>query len=647
MNRSKQFVFSLLFLFPFMLFAQEHPPVGFGEEGESNPDLQGRKEKTIVSHIDSWKITDFGTFSKPFPVDTSQHEFQKFIPFYKNAVTASYTGNYGGSYLNNDFFSRNYNTDFYFLKTHDAYLLTPSILNYYNTTTPFTLLDYSQSESRLTKNETRFNVLHTQNVNPYMNVTFRYDQAKSAGQYLNQENKNNFITLYSSYEKDNLNIYGGFITNRIYNQENGGITSDNLIFDIDKTEYMDVNLSNTTAEYRSNYFFTTAEYKLGKSVQEDKDTSEVFKPILGITYSFSLNTNLRKFEEDDPNFTYFPETYIDSTATYDSTRFNIIRNFFQLKYYENADRKFTFGKRVYIGADIVKIAFPGSVTGTSKTDNYSDIYFGGGIFRTLGKFWKWNFEGRVYITGEKSGQTQLSGEISKPLKFFGDSLASINIEGKIENLAPDYFQQNYFSNHAKWSNNLNDEQRMTAGFRFLSPGFKLDAGVNYALINNFLYHNSLGIPSQTSKELLVLSAFLKKGFQLKNFYIGTSLLAQKASSDEYLHLPAFSANLSLYYKFVISKVLYTQLGVDAIYNTAYFADAYNPATGFFHLQNEKKLGDYPYIDAYACLKLKRTRVFFKYVNLGTEFLDKEYFTTLHYPMNKRSFRLGVAWTFYD
>ena len=63
-----------------------------------------------------------------------------------------------------------------------------------------------------------------------MNFTLQIDMAKSAGQYLAQESKNNFITLYSSYNSDKLNIYSGFITNTVKNNENGGISNDTSLF---------------------------------------------------------------------------------------------------------------------------------------------------------------------------------------------------------------------------------------------------------------------------------------------------------------------------------------------------------------------------------------------------------------------------------
>jgi len=191
------------------------------------------------------------------------------------------------------------------------------------------------------------------------------------------------------------------------------------------------------------------------------------------------------------------------------------------------------------------------------------------------------------------------------------------------------------------------EQRMTARGSFKSPERKLEIGLNYSVINNFIFNDTLGIPSQHEGQLLVLSAFADNDFNYRNLHFRTRLLWQKASNEQVLHLPDFSAFVSAYYQFVISKVMFTQIGVDARYNTRYYADAYAPSTGFFHLQDEKKLGGFPYMDAYASLRLKRTRVFFKLINVGTEFINREYFTTPHYPMNRMTFRLGVAWSFYD
>ena len=287
--------------------------------------------------------------------------------------------------------------------------------------------------------------------------------------------------------------------------------------------------------------------------------------------------------------------------------------------------------------------------GTLKptTRRYSNVYAGGGIFRQTGSFWTWNFDGRLFLLGRNAGQTELSGIISKSLSLFGDSLASLHLKGHIENLVPDYFQEEFYSKRIRWNEDLKMEQRMTVSGGLKIPRRKMKLNANYAIINNYIYNNTDGIPSQFGGQLLVLSVYADKDFALRNFHFRTRLLWQTPSNTDIIHLPEFSVFGSTWYKFVISKVLFTQIGVDVRYNTAYYADAYHPSTGLFYLQNDEKTGNFPYIDAYANLRLKRTRIFFKMMNVGTEFINKEYYTTPGYPMNRMTFRMGVAWAFYD
>jgi hypothetical protein len=397
------------------------------------------------------------------------------------------------------------------------------------------------------------------------------------------------------------------------------------------------------------YVFTTGEYRIGKTIDTEED-STTFKPVAGIIYSFEYQNNKKEFfDEEEASNTFFRNNYYGDEYTKDSIRFRMIKNILQLKQYENPVRKTSFGKRVFLGQEIAKATSPGPnmVVIRPKISRYSNVYAGGGIFRETGKFWRWNFDGRIYLLGRNIGQTELSGLISKPFSLLGDSTAILTVNGSIQNLVADYFQEEYYSQHVRWENDLKMEQRMTVNGSFNLPGRNLKIGVNYAIINNFIYNDTLGVPSQTGNELLVLSAFADKDFNFRDLHFRTRLLWQSTSNQDYIRLPDFSAFVSAYYLFVISKVMFTQIGIDTRYNTAYYADAYDPATGLFHLQDDVRIGGFPYIDAYASLRLKRTKVFFKMNNIGTEFIDKAYFTVPHYPMNRRTFRLGVSWAFYD
>ncbi len=629
---------------------------------EFEVDKEGAEEQEIKTikinpEIRSWQISDFGVFQDSTKLDTLLDNFQIYHPVFINSITSTYVGNYGTPALNNDFFDRNSNVDFFFLKSREAYLFTPANIQYYNTKTPLTRLDFGQSANKAIKNETRFNFFHSQNVNPFWNFTLRINMAKSAGQYNAQSSKNNFITLYSSYNKDNLNIYSGFITNTVKNEENGGLTSDSLLFNGAETELLNTNLNASKSNFKGTYYFVNGEYRFGKIIETEKD-SGLFRPIFGILFSSQYERHRQDFfDEEESGNTFFKNTYYGDDYIKDSIRFNRLNNVFQLKQYENAERKTSFGKRAYVGIDFIKTVNPGmdstkyggkDTTGyESIIHNFSNLYGGAGIFRETGKFWTWNFEGKIYLIGPKAGQTELSGIISKPFKIFKDSTASLVIGGYINNMVADYFQEEFYSNHFRWNNNFSMEQRMDVNGSIISSKAKLKLTGNYAIINNFIYNNYDGIPSQTDKELLILSAFADKDFNYRNLHFRVRALWQQASNKEFIHLPVFSGFVSAYYKFVISKVMFTQIGFDTRYNTKYYADAYSPATGLFYLQNEKKYGNYPYIDVYANLRLKRTIVFFKMLNIGTNFLDGEYITTPNYPMPRSSFRFGISWLFYD
>lgn len=637
-----------LLLVPVVSLAQSDEKEFGVERHEEEMDSE---KKIVESKIGLWNLSGFGAFLDSTKLDTLHDYSHIFHPVYKNSLTATFVGNYGTPAIDNNFFNRNYSSNYFFLQTREAYLLSPDKLDFYNTTTPYTRLDFSQSENKSKNNETRFNVIHTRNISPYWNFTFRTNQEKSDGQYNAQESKNSFVTLYTNYNKDNFNIYGGFLSNSIQNEENGGIKGDSLLVEGSTPEFWATNLINSQSKLSNTSYFANGEYQIGKWIENDT-LPEVFKPIIGILYSFNYDRNKQEFYEDekDDNL-FFDQTYYGDDYVKDSIRFNVLSNVVQLKQYESADKKYSFGKRAYLGHELNRGSMPGTQVSDSLysiTDiKYSNLFIGGGIFREQGRFWTWNFDGKIYLAGRNSGQVEIYGDIQKPFAFWGDSTASISFTGAIENTVADYFQENFRSNHARWTNNFDMEQRMTIGGRFQIPERRFEIGANYAIINNYIYNDTIGVPSQTSDEILVLSAYVDKDFAWRNLHFRTRVLWQKSSNEEYLHLPDLSTFVSTFYQFTISKVLFTQIGADVRYNTKYYADAYAPATGLFYLQNETKYGNYPYIDVYANVRLKRTRVFFKLMNVGTHFLDGTYMTTPHYPMNRATFRLGVSWAFYD
>ncbi len=229
----------------------------------------------------------------------------------------------------------------------------------------------------------------------------------------------------------------------------------------------------------------------------------------------------------------------------------------------------------------------------------------------------------------------------------GKDTTSLKVSGELNTIVPDYFEQRFSSNHYQWNNHFDNINEMIIKAEIHSQENKLTLGVNYALIGNYIYNDSIATPKQGSREMLVLSAYLNKTIETKHWLLRGQILWQNANQEEYLHLPDFSGYFSLSYKTIVSKVLYTQIGADVRYNTEFYADAYDPSTGRYYWQDEDKIGNFPFVDAHINLKLKRTRLFFQWLNAAQGFMDGGFWGAPEYPLYRRTFRLGVAWTFYD
>ena len=611
---------------------------------KSSKDEPKKKVAKIPSLIKTWEVHQQGSLIHRSELDTVLTFFHVYEPYYKNSITSTFNGNNGGAYISNDFFKRTYNSDFYFARSFDNYMITPSQIQYFNTTTPYSTLDYTQSENRMTKNETRFNVFLSQNANKKLNFEFIYNQTGSQGQYINQVNRFHTIGLVSSYNTDNFISHSNIIFNRLQGQENGGIDP-NQPFSITKTEDLTTQMDDAAFKVQNNNLYTVNEYRLGKSIEADsaKHRPKSFIPRVGFIHEFEVSGNKRKFTKTNPK-TFFSNIYSDSLKTDDSTKYTRLTNIFQIKFYEAPDRKYTFGKRAYIGNDQLWYSF-------SKATGYypskqSNTFVGGGLFRNEGRFWQWEADGKIYLTGYRTGQTEVSGYMNKPLKI-GRDTTSLRIDGSLKSLVPDYYENYYYSNHFEWINHFSNINEMKIQASIHSQQYKTTVGANYSLIGNYIYNNESALPAQASGELLILSAYINKDFVSDHWVVRTQLHVQKANNANYIHLPSFEGFLSINYITLWSKVMHTQIGIDTRYNTAFYADAYEPATSRFYLQNKEMLGNYPFIDFHINLKLKRTRFFFNMMNMGSGLVGNNYFVSPGYPYYRRTFRIGIAWSFYN
>lgn len=655
-------------------------------ESQDSPTKSGKKttakKDTVVFRMHVYNLIDGLSRRSEVKLDTLINEFQSYNAVLKNSLSSQTLGNFGSSYQSNDFFQRSNNLeDFIFLKNYKFYGNWPSDLRFYNTTKPFTLLEYGQWFSNKPKGETWLRVLHTQNINPYLNFGFSYYSISSQGKYLNQEEKNNNLSFFLSYNKERYDLWFSVGKNKFGNQENGGFPNPKDIENPDlKPENIAVWLNGANDVTKNSFAVISHEYKFGtwKEMKEKDETFQKFITRFAIMHTMELSDNSRSFSEIDPNpyFQYNDSRgkvyfygegntpYINGNSgsdaflsTQDHAGQQKLTNLFYLKSVEAPDRKFTFGKQAYIGNDLIKVYYPREELiytpgiwmppiGLTQSGSLTNTFLGGSIFRSEGKFWNWIAKGKYYIQGYKFGDFDLSGQISKPITIARDT-SSLTLNTSMTNTTPDYFYNHYYSNHYKWENNFNKTYELRIGATYDNPKRKLKAGFKYSIINNYVFWNEQSLPAQANSEFSVVQAFLNKDFKLGVLNIQNWLIYQKTTTERYLHVPQIMARNTLYLAGILSKVLHFQIGLDTRYESKYYGDYYSPALGMFYVQKNEQIGDYPWMDIFINLKIKRTRFYVKYTNIGALLLKSGYYTTPNYAAQVALLGFGLSWTFYD
>jgi hypothetical protein len=135
---------------------------------------------------------------------------------------------------------------------------------------------------------------------------------------------------------------------------------------------------------------------------------------------------------------------------------------------------------------------------------------------------------------------------------------------------------------------------------------------------------------------------------MKWFHVMLDVAGQFKLSGNDIRVPMFMGKGTVYYQNdLFKKKLRLQIGVETSYSTSYFGNAYNPALSEFHIQNEQQIGNYPFIDVFLNIRVKKLRAFFKIEHLNAGWIGYTYYQVPHYPANDLAWKFGINWAFLD
>lgn len=584
----------------------------------------------------------------------------------------SHLGNRGLPMAASNYFERSSSMgDFNFLEPVSYNFIHQGDILYYKTNKPYSNISYNSSGAKSVDLQSiRF--VHTQNVNEKLNVGTLLRLHGANGLYQRQKSTVNALSLFSGYNGEYYTMNAVVSYNTLKNQESGGLANDTIFEkDDEKGAVYPTVLTEASTNIKNTYIFLNQRFNIAglRDLIDKKNTDSVRKfSGIGLLHTFELNRNKRNYLDPvglsgTAPANFYRSYNIDETNTSDSLFFLRIKNSLELllgKQNPNeppilirAGIKSLFDKYQYsILPDTLITVNQQGINDTSyvtKFNNrhYNNLAFTGGISVGIKSIFLLNATGDYYFSGYKAGDLYLHGKLSNRLSKKPGSL-SFNILLDISRYKPGYFVDSYFSNHFQWNSNFIPVKEVKTGIEIKWPDIKFEGDFNYALLSSPVYFDSIATPAQFNGEVSVLEASASKGFKAGIFYSTFRTLLQITSNDRVIPLPLFSAFNSSYVELkLFNKVMTTQLGFDVRYNTAYYVNGYMPDLGIFYNQRLRQIGNYPYVNAFLNVKLKRMRFYLKFEHVNSDLLSRDYYTLLHYPANSRMLMYGLSWNFYD
>ncbi|MFB9861960.1 putative porin [Rufibacter immobilis] len=641
--------------------------IGFGTFTQTNAQILNDSTKAIYGSATTMVIREADIFKgnlTPTRIDTSLTNLHNYRYWYYDSTIQQDLGNVGtaaqplfwrmptvlGNRLGRNAF--------------DPYAANPARLEYYDTKSPFTFLNYYQGSL----GETIFRAKHTRNISPNWNVGIGYERVGTERQfgslipgrdglvshygiqafthYFSKNERYRIMANYTQTSHDHIELGG------IRPEEGDNIDS---LFDYKPEASW---LAQAASEEKRNNLHATHWYKLlGAGLQ--------------LYHTLDVGTQVNQFTDDNLQYEtqgsgntatqllkFYPRVIRNPSRTNDKSTFRQVENTFGVMgsgklfvyraYAKRRDGSYT------LTADGVRSA--AGVVNDDTLITYTDRTRRSIADNFIGGEAQFRLKNDIYVTTD--GEFQIGG---------GDY--RLNAEARYKFLSfrqtrtsysPTLLQRVFLSNHYVWSNNFeNTQANQTAAA--LEVGYRkhyLKGQLQFTNLRNYVYFQDStatekgewGQPAQVAGNVNLVQANLRYKFGVKSFVLDNNVYFNRITGNEVIRMPEWYINSRAYvYGPLFKGAINVQTGVEVTWHSDYYADGYMPVTQQFHLQNEFLVSRYPTLDVFLNVDIKTLNLFLKASNLNASVSSWEqgYFATPYYVANPFSFTFGIQWNFYD
>lgn len=430
--------------------------------------------------------------------------------------------------------------------------------------------------------------------------------------------------------------------NSIKVEENGGMKKDSAFF-AGRINYEPTLKDAKTFRWNKNVFIRNY-LNLGHQQNDTMPVQTTSRFILTSVYEDNAN----KFTDSNPKSGYYEHIYFDQSKTHDSVYSLKFENELAWKRVDNLKHRGILdmiGMGVGIKHQYVYLDYRQSKE-RQLDSTINNVLASAELNNLYSKNkWYWKLSAMYGLKGYNRDDYEWTGIITK---VFRDSLSRISLTAKAKAYAPPFMYNLYLSNNLVWLNSFEKPTEQTIEANLILNKFDLYLQANFTNYSNVIYFDTAAIPQQYRGTIPMLSLTLTKNFEIYNWHLDNLVRYQQVPDSSVIRVPEFILQHALYYENdLFKKAMRLQVGVQVMYNTAYYANAYMPVTGQFYMQNKRTYGNYPVLDFFLNFKIKAVTAFFKIDHLNSGMSGNTYMLTPHYILNQRAFRLGVSWKFWD